>query len=102
MRFPIRDRRFAMITFGELRRKSVEWKTEITTVEKIYARDWLVKGVVDNPVRHERVALSGAPALTSAYFAQYPRVLDIDFVKDSALTAEQLAREMENAVKETA
>ena len=38
-----------MISFGEIRKKSVEWHTELTTVEKIYARDWLLKGIFDRP-----------------------------------------------------
>lgn len=91
-----------MITFGELRKKSVAWQTEISTVEKIYARDWLVKSVFDNLALRATIALSGASALASAYFSDYPRVEDIDFLLHNSSAEGELEREMENIVKEAA
>lgn len=70
-----------MISFGELRRKSVEWRTEISTVEKIYARDWLLKGIFDDTVLRDALVLRGSSALASAYFADYPRVENIELAR---------------------
>ena len=93
-----------MISFGELRKKSAEWQMEISTVEKIYARDGLLKGIFDRPALRERLTLRGASALASAYFApgaesawNYPRVEDVDLTRDAALDDETLARELEQA-----
>jgi predicted nucleotidyltransferase component of viral defense system len=91
-----------MVTFGELRKKSAAWQTELGTVEKIYARDWLLKGVFDNATLREKLALRGASALASAYFAEYPRVEDVDFARDAALDDAALARELDAAVKAAA
>lgn len=74
-----------MISFGELRRKSVEWQTELGTVEKIYALGWLLKGLFDRPILRTGLFLRGASALANAYFApnpagdrEYPRTREID------------------------
>lgn len=98
-----------MISFGELRKKSVEWQMEISAVEKIYARDWLLYGFFQNDVLREQLVLRGASALASAYFApnaesvwNYPRVDDIDFARDALREETALESEMENAVSDAA
>lgn len=98
-----------MISFGELRKKSVEWQMEISAVEKIYARDWLLYGFFQNAGLREQLLLRGASALASAYFApnaervwNYPRVDDIDFARDALREETALESEMENAVSDAA
>lgn len=94
-----------MITFGELRRKSVEWRTEIGTVEKIYARDWLLKGIFDNSVLHDALVLRGASALASAYFADYPRVENLELARlvgpDDAMLEQALGAAAASAAAES-
>ena len=87
-----------MITFGELRRKSVAWQMEISDVEKIYARDWLLYGIFENAALREHLILRGASALASAYFENYPRVADIDFARVGEMDDATREREIANAV----
>lgn len=91
-----------MIGFGELRRKSLEWQMELSAVEKIYTRDWLLRGIFRNEVLCQRLCLRGASALASAYFSEYPRVQDIDLALTTAVDAETLGRELERAVMDAA
>ncbi len=92
----------SMISFGELRKKSVAWQMEISAVEKIYARDWLLKGMFDRDELRNALSLRGASALASAYFSDYPRVEDVDFARGVSLDDETLEREIENAVSDAA
>lgn len=89
---------FPMISFGELRKKSVEWQTEISTVEKIYARDWLIKALFESEPLRDGLILRGASALASAYFADYPRVEDIDLARAAVSDEASFERGMELAV----
>lgn len=98
-----------MISFGELRKKSAEWQVELSAVEKIYARDWLLKGIFDRPVLHASLTLRGASALASAYFApnlenawKYPRAEDIDVARAASLDDTTLETELEGAVSDAA
>jgi predicted nucleotidyltransferase component of viral defense system len=91
-----------MIGFGELRKKSVEWQTEISDVEKIYALDWLLKGLFDRAPLRDTLTLRGASALASAYFPGYPRLEDIDLGRDVSLEPETLEREIGAAVTDAA
>lgn len=87
-----------MITFGELRKKSVAWQMEIGNVEKIYARDWLLYGIFENDALRHNLALRGASALASAYFENYPRVDDVDFARMGEMDDAAREREFSNAV----
>lgn len=91
-----------MISFGELRKRSLEWRTEISTVEKIYALDWLLKGIFDRAALTNALTLRGASALANAYFAEYPRVGDIDFARGSDLNDAELEQELTTAAKDAA
>lgn len=91
-----------MISFGELRRKSVEWQTEISTVEKIYARDWLLSGIFDRPALRDHLVLRGPSALAGAYFPDYLRVEDIDFARSTALDDPTLEQELHAAASNAA
>lgn len=91
-----------MISFGELRKKSVEWQTEISTVEKIYARDWLLKGLFDLDDALAHFALKGASAFASAYFSDYPRVEDIDLGIERSTEVDSLEHTLEKAVGDAA
>src|SRR2546423_1869784 len=91
-----------MIGFGELRKKSVEWQIEISDVEKIYALDWLLKGLFDRAPLRDPLPLRGASALASAYFPAYPRLQDIDFGRDAGLETETLESEIGAAVTDAA
>jgi predicted nucleotidyltransferase component of viral defense system len=89
-----------MITFGELRKKSVEWQMEISAVEKVYALDWLLKGIFEAGGREARFVLREASALALAYSASYPRVSEADLARDPALDLATLERIVQNGVLE--
>ncbi|HZQ09874.1 MAG TPA: nucleotidyl transferase AbiEii/AbiGii toxin family protein [Anaerolineae bacterium] len=91
-----------MISFGELRKKSVEWQCEIGTVEKIYALDWLLKGIYSQAGLRDALILRGASALSKAYFAAYPRVEDLDFARSDNLDDTRLESELAAAANEAA
>lgn len=91
-----------MISFGELRKKSVAWQCEISDVEKIYARDWLLYGMFHSPSLGEHLCLRGASALASAYFLAYPRVEDVDFARVTALDDAALERAIGDAAADAA
>lgn len=98
-----------MIGFGELRKKSLEWRTEISTVEKYYALDWLLKGIYDRAGMGEHLTLHGASALSKAYFPPdgagvvgYPQVEDIDFRVGDGFDHDTLERELLGAVQDAA
>lgn len=91
-----------MITFGELRKLSLAWQTEISAVEKIYARDWLLKAVFDRNALRPHLFLRGASALASTYFVAYPRVEDIDLGRAPSLDAATLEPELTAAIADAA
>ncbi len=91
-----------MISFGELRKKSMEWQCEISAVEKIYALDWLLKGIYSQAGLREELILRGASALSKAYFTDYPRVEDLDFARSGNFDDARLARELARAANDAA
>lgn len=91
-----------VISFGELRRKSVEWQSDLSAVEKIYARDWLLKGIFDRPALRDHLVLRGPSALAGAYFPNYLRVEDIDFARDKLLDDAALENELQAAAADGA
>ncbi|MBI4672210.1 MAG: nucleotidyl transferase AbiEii/AbiGii toxin family protein [Chloroflexi bacterium] len=91
-----------MISFGELRKKSVAWQVEISAVEKIYALDWLLKGIFDRAELANALTLRGASALANAYFENYPRVEDADFARAASLDDATLERALDAAVTDAA
>ncbi len=91
-----------MIGFGELRRKSIAWQMEISDVEKIYAREWLLYGMFENAALREHLILRGASALASAYFENYPRVADIEFARVGEMDDATRERELADAVNAAA
>lgn len=98
-----------MIGFGELRKKSLEWRTEISTVERYYALDWVLKGIYDRSGLGGHLTLRGASALSKAYFPPsgagvmgYPQVEDIDFGVSDGLEPDLLERELLGSVQDAA
>lgn len=91
-----------MISFGELRKKSLEWKVELSDVERIYALDWLVRGIFLRPALESRLALNGETALALAYFVQAPRVRDVDLIRASSPEGATLEQELTAAAEESA
>ena len=91
-----------MIGFGELRKKSAAWAMDLSKVEKIYALDWLLKGVYDHAALGNALTLRGTSALANAYFRDYPRVEDADFARAPNLDDAQMERELETAMAEAA
>lgn len=91
-----------MITFGELRKKSVEWQMELSAVERVYALDWLLKGVFDRPALFGALALTGAAALSKAHLPGYPPVEDLDFVVADNLDTAMLETELTQAAQDAA
>ncbi len=91
-----------MLSFGELRKKSLAWQLEISAVEKIYALDWLLKGIFDRAALRDALTLRGAAALANAYFENYPRVEDADFARAASLDDETLERELDAGAEDAA
>lgn len=91
-----------MISFGELRKKSLEWKVELSDVEHVYALDWLVRGIFRRPLLKSSLALNGESALALAYFVQAPRVRDVDLIRTGELDSAMLEQEFIQATNETA
>lgn len=89
-----------MIGFSELRKKSVEWQTELDTVERIYALDWVIKGLFDRDPLAAALALRAASALANAYFPDYPRLEDVDFAWDPNISDVLLEAEIRTALGE--
>ncbi len=78
-----------MIGFGELRRLSTQWQTDIATVERAYAVDWLLKGLYDQSQFANTLVLRGSAALRYARSGDYPLVEEPDFL---SLPLEEAAR----------
>ncbi len=91
-----------MITFGELRKLSIQWRTDVAAVERVYALCWLLKGIFDRDCFQDTLALRGASALSKAYFVDYPQVEDLDFSRASQLDDSALTKELKGAAEEAA
>lgn len=91
-----------MIGFGELRKKSVAWQMDLSAVEKIYALDWLLKGITDRARLRDALTLRGATALANAYFENYPRVTDAEFARAADLDDATLEQEFGAALTDAA
>jgi predicted nucleotidyltransferase component of viral defense system len=91
-----------MIGFGELRRLSLQWQTDIAVVERAYALDWLLKGIFDRRALHDALALRGAAAISKAYLAEYPQPEDADFARAARLDDATLEHELRQAAEEAA
>ncbi len=91
-----------MIGFGELRRVALQWQTEISVVERVFAIDWLLKGIFDRQVLRETLALRDAAALGKAYFEDYPPVEDVDLTRGAGLDDLTLERELVEAAEDAA
>lgn len=91
-----------MIGFGELRKKSVTWQTDLSAVEKVYALDWLLKGIVDRAALRENLTLRGASALAHAYFVEYPRVPDLEMGRAPDLPDAVVEQEIGAALEQAA
>lgn len=89
-----------MVSFGELRRLSLDWHVEISTVERLYALDWLLKGIFETKDLHDILALRGPAALGKVYFENYPTVTDADLTVEGGFEASHLEAKMEEAAIE--
>lgn len=89
-----------MVSFGELRRLSLEWDVEISTVERVYALDWLLKGIFETKDLHDILALRGPAALGKVYFENYPTVTDADLTVEGKIEASHLEAKLEEAAIE--
>lgn len=91
-----------MIGFGELRRVAARWGVLVDAVERVYAVDWILKGIFDRP-RLAGVAVARAEtALARAYFPEYPQPEEIDLGLTASLDLETLRAELEAAAREAA
>ena len=90
-----------MVSFGELRRLSLEWQTDIVRVERVYALDWLLKGIFDHQELKWRLVLQDGAALCKAYFPDYPQVEDADLVWEKRVDGTQFGSELSEAADET-
>ncbi len=88
-----------MIGFGELRKLSLQWQTDIATVERAYALDWLLKGIFDHEQLRNLLALRGAAAFSKAYLADYPQPEDVDFVRTAGMDDTLLEQELTEAAE---
>lgn len=80
----------AMIGFGELRRISLEWQTDLNVVERSYALDWLLNGIFNLAELSSQLALTGSSALSKAYWLEYPTAQAADVVSREAVNAASL------------
>jgi predicted nucleotidyltransferase component of viral defense system len=69
-----------MIGFGELRKLSVQWQVDVAQVERIYAIDWILKGIFDHVTLAQSLALRGGSALRYAYSSEFPFADDPEFL----------------------
>lgn len=83
-----------MIGFGELRAKALEWRMDISAVEKIYALHRLVQAIYNRPVLSDALALTDGSALRLAYFRDYPPVESLDLGRVSNLADDTLEAEL--------
>ncbi len=90
-----------MITFGELRRLSLEWQADIGAVERVYALDWLLKGLFESESLRPNLALRGPAALSKAYFADYPQPEDADLMSRGSGLETDLADAAQAAGRES-
>jgi hypothetical protein len=88
-----------MIGFGEMRRLALVWQTDIARVERVFALDWLLKGIFDREVLRQALALRGAAALSKLYFADYPPIEDVDFARGVGLDDLKLESELVEAAE---
>ncbi len=79
-----------MIGFGELRRLSLQWQADIAAVERIYALDWLLKGIFDLSGFGVMLSLKDSAALGKAYFSDYPQPEEADLAMDARLDSHAL------------
>ncbi|MGB8645706.1 MAG: nucleotidyl transferase AbiEii/AbiGii toxin family protein [Anaerolineae bacterium] len=91
-----------MIGFGELRKLSLQWQTDIATVERVYALDWLLKGIFSRPLLYPSLALKDSAALSKAFLPDYPQAEEADFVLDARLSKETLQAELSQAAQDAA
>jgi predicted nucleotidyltransferase component of viral defense system len=91
-----------MVGFGELRRLSLQWQIEIAAVERVYALDWLLKGIFARKVLGQALALSGPAALGKAHFPDYPPIGDADLVRGGGLDDTLFESELSRAAEEAA
>lgn len=83
-----------MIGFGELRKRSLEWRMDIAVVERAYATDWLLKGIFAQ-ASLDSLILRGGSALRYAYSSDYPIVEMPEFLATEPLDEADL----ENALR---
>ena len=91
-----------MISFGELRKKSVAWQMELGAVEKIYALYQFLRGAAERPALRDTLTLRGTSALALVYFENYPRVEDVDFAHMAFSHDDALAQELDDALSDAA
>lgn len=69
-----------MIGFGELRKFSIQWQVDVTHVERVYATDWLLKGIFDHTQLSQSLVLRGGAALRYVYSAEFPAADNPEFL----------------------
>lgn len=99
-----------MIGFGELRKISAQWGVLPDVAERVYALDWLIKGIFDRVELARVLVLRDATALGKAYFDDYPLSEGIDcglvphplprFTGEGSKGWEELRGEFESAARE--
>src|SRR5262249_8775079 len=70
-----------------------------SAVEKVYALNWLLKGVYEQSALADALVLRDATALSKVHFADYPQVEELDFARVLPLNDGVMERELEKAVK---
>ncbi|MBI4790337.1 MAG: nucleotidyl transferase AbiEii/AbiGii toxin family protein [Chloroflexi bacterium] len=89
----------AMIGFGELRKRALEWQWDIADVERAYATNWLLKGIYDQAPLAQHLLLRGGSALRYGYSADYPLADPPEFLstRPELVTHAALAQAMQTA-----
>ncbi len=90
-----------MIGFGELRRLSIQWQVDLAAVERVYALDWLLKGIFEREALCKALSLRGPAALGKAYFQDYPPLEDADLAR-AGLSEDLFQAELAEAARSAA
>lgn len=82
-----------MILLQEIREKAREYGVPVSTIERDYAQNWLLKSLLSLPL-----ALKGGTGIRKVYIADYRFSDDLDFTLLEDLEADELREKIKKAV----
>ncbi len=85
-----------MIGFGELRRLSTQWHTDLANVERAYAITCLLRAIFAHEILARDLVLRASAALRYAYCADYPSIVEPEFLM---LELRDVSSELDEALR---